>query len=858
MEQNKKLKLFISYSHQDNLDESPYINQFKKHIAPLKDNGLIEEWYDREILAGEDYQNKIDNKLEEADIICLFISADFLSSPACKEEKKKTLELRKKKGIPVIPIILSHCGWLDDKDISKPLALPTDGKTVSSFQDRNEAWYDVYIELKKIIEKEMKIRQLKTTEGFENFLQNTEMLTKAHSRKERVFLDDIFIPLELDKHDTLREYEEKMSSEKLLKNLLDYPKIVIAGEGQSGKTTLCKMIFKELRKKNFVPVYISSRKSQLRGIIKNKISDSFDEQYVGVNGIIEIDQERIIPIIDDFHFAKNKEKYINDLSMYPCCIIVVDDIFAINIESEELIGSFTYFKISELKPTLRYKLIKKWQSLTDKEIRDNYEGIDRTTELINSILGKTIGKGIMPAYPFFILSAMVTYETFAMPLDQEITSQGHCYQAFIYFYLMKMGVRNDEIDTYINFLTELAFYFYREKKYELSTDDFTTFMKLYLEKYNLPIKQEILLKNVRLIISVDSFSNYSFRYPYLYYFFAAKYLAEHSDNNQVNEEIEKIMNNLHVEENAYIAVFVAHHSKNVKILEKIKHNASCLFDKCKSATLTKDEVKFFDEQADIIVKAVLPLNNATPERERMERLKMEDDLEQSQKDVEQKEDSDKEDSLKTELRRSIKTVEVMGCIIKNRAGSLERTKLEEIFKEAMNVHLRSLSYFFEIIKNENEQKALIDSISEILKKITEESDERKRKPSDEELRKIARVIFWNLNFFVVYSIIHKIVHSVGSDKLIEISKKVCDEINTPAAFIVKHGILMWYDKNIQVNEVAQSINKKEFSKIARSAIKFMVVDYSYLHQINYQDKQRLENKLRIPSRKLLTRGYNES
>jgi len=60
MEQNKKLKLFISYSHQDNLDEQPYIEQFKTHIALLKDHGLIEEWYDREILAGKDYQKEID------------------------------------------------------------------------------------------------------------------------------------------------------------------------------------------------------------------------------------------------------------------------------------------------------------------------------------------------------------------------------------------------------------------------------------------------------------------------------------------------------------------------------------------------------------------------------------------------------------------------------------------------------------------------------------------------------------------------------------------------------------------------------------------------------------------------------
>lgn len=612
MGQNNKLKLFTSYSHQDNLTKNPYIEEFKKYITPLKDNGLIEAWYDREILAGEDYQNEIDNNLEDADIICLFISANFLSSDNCKEEKKKALKLRKEKGISVIPIILSPCGWKDDKDICKLLALPTEGKPVSSFQDRNDAWHDVYNGLKKIIEKEIKIKQLKITEEFDNFLQDTEMLTKAHAQKERVFLDDIFVHPDLGKFNDLKEYEKTITSGELLKNVLEHPKIVIAGEDQSGKTTMCKMMFKELRNKNFIPVYVSDKKTYFPGKIENKILHSFNEQYKGID-INEIDKGRIIPIIDDFHLAKNKEKHIKDISIYSRCIVIVDDIFGLNIKDEKLIGSFANFKIRELKPSLRSELIKKWVSLTDKE-RDIYKDIDEITELINSILGKTIGRGIMPAYPFFILSAIVTYETFAMPLDQEITSMGHCYQALVYFYLRKQGVKNDEIDMYINVFTELAFYIYREKKYELSPDDFASFMKLYLEKYNFPMKQEILLRNVSHIVSVDSFNNHSFRYPYLYYFFVAKYLAEHFEDTKVKEEIEKIMNNLHVNENAYIGVFIVHHSKNVNILKEIELNALSLFGKYESATLTKDEVKFFDEQADIIVKAVLPPANTTPRR----------------------------------------------------------------------------------------------------------------------------------------------------------------------------------------------------------------------------------------------------
>ena len=96
--------------------------------------------------------------------------------------------------------------------------------------------------------------------------------------------------------------------------------------------------------------------------------------------------------------------------------------------------------------------------------------------------------------------------------------------------------------------------------------------------------------------------------------------------------------------------------------------------------MTKGEIRFFDEKAHIIVEAVLPPANISPEKKRMEKLNIQDDLEQSQEDI------DEEDSIVKELRRAIKTVEVMGCIIKNRAGSLEKVRLEDIFVEAMKVH----------------------------------------------------------------------------------------------------------------------------------------------------------------------------
>ena len=60
---------------------------------------------------------------------------------------------------------------------------------------------------------------------------------------------------------------------------------------------------------------------------------------------------------------------------------------------------------------------------------------------------------------------------------------------------------------------------------------------------------------------------------------------------------------------------------------------------------------------------------------------------------------------------------------------------------------------------------------------------------------------------------------------------------------------MWCDKNLQIKEIAEKINEKDFSVIAVRIIKLMVVNHCALHPINYRDRQRIENKLRIPVKK---------
>ena len=538
------------------------------------------------------------------------------------------------------------------------------------------------------------------------------------------------------------------------------------------------------------------------------------------------------------------------MNKYNHCIVITDDIFNLNIKEEKSINSFTRFKIRELKPSQRNKLIKKWLTLSDKNIQNTnnfYQKEDYITDVIDSTLGKNIGNGIMPSYPFFILSTILTYDALAVPLDQEITSQGYCYQAFIYFYLSKQGVKNDEINIYINFLTESAFYYYQEKVAELPSDKFFGFIEKYTEKYNLPIETGLLLSNLSQILSVDSFNNYYFRYQYIYYYFVAKYLADHIDCGDVKTIVGLIISNLHVNENAYIAIFISHHTKNNTILDEILISALCLFDQYEPAKLSKEEVKFFDDKVNTIIKVSLPLTKDAPEKCRSENLEIKDKIEDSNNNGNDKEDIDPNNTLAIELRRSLKTVEVMGHIIKNRAGSLEKIKIEEIFEFAMNVLLKVITSFFKLIEKEGTQKEVIDFISERLFIHTELSN---KKYTRQQLMDISKSIFWNNNFFVIYGLITKIINSVGSDKLYPIIDDVCNKVNTPASYIVLHGISMWYKKSIDVVSISKRMEMKDFSEIAKKVIRFMAIEFCSLHTVKYGDRQKISSLLNIHAKQI--------
>ncbi|HET6630751.1 MAG TPA: toll/interleukin-1 receptor domain-containing protein [Woeseiaceae bacterium] len=141
------MKAFISYSHHD---ESA-LDRLHTHLAMLRREGRIVDWFDREILAGGVLDKEITKQLETCYLFLPLVSPEFLASNYCYEtEMARALERHDAGEVRVVPIIIEPCDWTASP-LRKLKALPKDGKPVAEWTNQNTAFLDVVTELRRIV-----------------------------------------------------------------------------------------------------------------------------------------------------------------------------------------------------------------------------------------------------------------------------------------------------------------------------------------------------------------------------------------------------------------------------------------------------------------------------------------------------------------------------------------------------------------------------------------------------------------------------------------------------------------------------------------------------------------------------------
>jgi TIR domain-containing protein/zinc ribbon protein len=133
------ITIFYSYSHKD----EDLRNELEAHLAPLRRSGLIREWHDRKIVAGQDWDKQI-SSYQSAELILFLISADFIKSNYILDiEVKRALERRSAGQAAVVPVILRPVLWQIIPEFGHLQALPEGARAVTDWPSPDLAFVSV-------------------------------------------------------------------------------------------------------------------------------------------------------------------------------------------------------------------------------------------------------------------------------------------------------------------------------------------------------------------------------------------------------------------------------------------------------------------------------------------------------------------------------------------------------------------------------------------------------------------------------------------------------------------------------------------------------------------------------------------
>ncbi|GER82683.1 hypothetical protein KTAU_13200 [Thermogemmatispora aurantia] len=157
LQQNTKaLKVFISYSGSQR--DRKLREELEKQLASFRRNQLIESYHSEQLSAGRE-RSESQRLLEQADIILLLISPDYMSSDQCyNEEMQRAMQRHEAGTARIIPIKLRPTVELASSPFGKLQALPRSGQPITESRDRDAAMKEIADELYRVIQ-ELKSKQ---------------------------------------------------------------------------------------------------------------------------------------------------------------------------------------------------------------------------------------------------------------------------------------------------------------------------------------------------------------------------------------------------------------------------------------------------------------------------------------------------------------------------------------------------------------------------------------------------------------------------------------------------------------------------------------------------------------------------
>lgn len=692
---------------------------------------------------------------------------------------------------------------------------------------------------------------------FQTYLETADIRI-SHPRKEKVTMRDLYVYPDIEAYKNsnssydINEESVTVCGDVLLDYILKTKKISFSGGSKSGKTALAKSIALDLIEKGKYGIIMDCTKL---GAISNKnlqkneeicISYAYGKEYVGAYRQLDLSNKMLI--LDNFEKVRDRtsKQQILDYfdNFYDYILTFSNTTFELELLDESLYhekNDYIHCSISELGYRRRNQLITKWYYLSeggdiivDDLVRDKISEAMSTIDVLK-------GNGYMPCIPPHILIILQQLEYSIDGSNQERSNYGYLYEFLITKSILDMNQNCEYIHRDIAFgiLTNIAECMLSEGTRVISLDKYKSIVYQYNNDFQTDANAEQYLHEYeRVELLNEKEGQVVFGYPYIHYYFTAKYLANNISKEWAREKIKTMSSQLYEEECGDIMIFLCHLSKDDFIIDIVLKNAKEIlsdknifdFGEHKSIQLSFDEYL----KSDFIPEKDIELreDQLLEVRDRQEREN------RRQKDTEVIEEGRE---YVYSLDNAFKTIEVMGQILKNYPGTIKGAVKNDLLETIYAVGMRTLSYTSDILYGG------IERIFEDISKKIQPSPSQIEMEKIKELSRKLNSSMDNLFGLLSYAMIRNLADSVANKALVPVIAQ--SPLNEKIGYnLVKDSI--------QLNEfgtIAVDLILKEYDDyndkdniFAAKLLRLLVLDHYYVYgSKDYKNRQKVWQKMKF-------------
>lgn len=685
----------------------------------------------------------------------------------------------------------------------------------------------------------------------------------TNSRKGRLTFSDLFVPGHLDE---ITRMEDKADLILPAVQMLGFAsrvpaekRILIIGEEQSGKTSFAKYLYQSYHDLGLVPVFVRASSLKDRDIEESRfrriLTDAFSDQYspTRLDEYLQLQATERILLIDDLHLSpfnkKGLSKFIETAGKICDRIVIFSHALSFfdeveSAKSENYMADFSQFEVKEFGNQLREELIERWHSVGQEYTLDENE-LEKIVVRTKNTLDQVLGKNLLPSYPIFILIILQQLEA-SNNINTSSGAHGYLYELLITSSLNGADAKID-FDTSYTFLSMLADAMFTRRQRFLSNDELVEIFN----KFCVFSKQTIRLDRIEhplleAKILIEHEGKYWFRYKYCYYYFAARFLSDRLRTPLGQERLALLGNEIYREEYANILMFLAYLSnKDQTIIDIMLKNAREIYVGVPPCDFN-EHVAFVNRMHSKLPKAILMDQNSNDSRaainKRLDHIEMAE--ENSQKDH-----NDIDDALR--LNVALKTIQVLGQVLKNFPSSLDGSIKLQIAEECYQLGLRSMTRFVQFA--EENQEGITGLFEDWLGKLATKETEISLKPKAEQF-----IAFLVEAFSTV--VVRRVSSAVGVSSLAPLYEEIKKKYPGLAVSMIDYSLKLDHFEKFPTAELESILDEAKANIFPVIMLRRLTIEHFQRFPVDRRVKQSVCGKLQIELKhmRLLENKHNKS